>query len=42
MVTCPLHNWDIDLKSGKAKGEDCNCSTTYKTELREDLIFIKI
>jgi len=42
MVTCPLHNWDIDLVSGEAKGEECNCSTTYETKLKNNLIYIKI
>lgn len=42
MVTCPLHNWDIDLNTGEAKGEDCDCTTTYETMIKEDLIYIKI
>ncbi len=42
MVTCPLHNWDIDLESGEAKGEDCECSSIYETKTREDIIYIKI
>ena len=42
MVTCPLHNWDIDLKTGEAKGENCDCTTTYETQIKENLIYIKI
>ncbi|WP_375723560.1 nitrite reductase small subunit NirD [Arcobacter sp. KX21116] len=42
MVTCPLHNWDINLKNGEVKSEDCNCSTIYETQLKDDLIYIKI
>lgn len=42
MVTCPLHNWDINLESGEAKGEDCKCNTTYETQLKDEFIYIKI
>lgn len=42
MVTCPLHNWDIDLKTGIAKGEDCDCTTTYEIMIKEELIYIKL
>lgn len=42
MVTCPLHNWDINLESGEAKGEDCECSTIYETQLKDDFIYVKI
>lgn len=42
MVTCPLHNWDIDLKSGEAKGENCDCTTTYETQIKDELIYINL
>ncbi|MDE2301426.1 MAG: nitrite reductase small subunit NirD [Sphingomonadales bacterium] len=25
VVTCPLHNWNISLKTGEAQGEDRGC-----------------
>lgn len=28
LVTCPLHNWVIDLASGKAQGADEGCVAT--------------
>jgi nitrite reductase (NADH) small subunit len=28
VVTCPLHNWNISLKSGEALGEDKGCVPT--------------
>ena len=41
-VTCPLHNWVIDLRSGKARGADEGCVTTYPVELREgDVIYVQ-
>jgi len=41
-VTCPLHNWVIDLETGEAKGENCSCNNTYETKITEELIYIKI
>ena len=32
-VTCPLHDWVIDLKSGAATGADEGCTTTFKTRI---------
>jgi nitrite reductase (NADH) small subunit len=26
VVTCPLHNWNVDLKSGEALGNDSGCT----------------
>lgn len=28
-VTCPLHDWIIDLKSGHATGVDTGCTATF-------------
>jgi nitrite reductase (NADH) small subunit len=28
VVTCPLHSWNISLKSGEAQGEDKGCVPT--------------
>jgi nitrite reductase (NADH) small subunit len=28
-VTCPLHNWVIDLASGEATGPDTGCTHSY-------------
>ncbi|WP_339852085.1 nitrite reductase small subunit NirD [uncultured Nisaea sp.] len=33
-VTCPLHNWVIDLQTGGAMGADQGCVRTY--EVRKD------
>lgn len=33
-VTCPLHNWVIDLQTGDAMGADQGCVRTY--EVRKD------
>jgi nitrite reductase (NADH) small subunit len=41
-ITCPMHNWVIDLPSGEALGEDCGCTQTYETKIENDLIYIKL
>src|SRR5690606_3924036 len=34
-VHCPLHDWKIDLRSGKVQDPDEGCVTTFKTEVDE-------
>ncbi|VAW60592.1 Nitrite reductase [NAD(P)H] small subunit [hydrothermal vent metagenome] len=41
-VTCPLHNWRIDLNSGKALGLDEGCTGHYATKVESGSIFIEI
>ena len=31
-VTCPLHNWDISLRDGRAKGEDANAVQRFSVK----------
>lgn len=40
-VTCPLHNWIIDLQTGQARGADEGCVRTYPVELRSGRVFVK-
>lgn len=35
-VTCPLHNWVIDLASGEAQGADKGSVQTFPVEVRDD------
>jgi len=39
-VTCPLHNWKIDLASGEALGPDEGCTNTYSTKVENGMVFI--
>jgi nitrite reductase (NADH) small subunit len=39
-VTCPLHNWKIDLDSGKAKAPDEGCSRSYPVRVENGRIFL--
>lgn len=41
-VTCPLHNWVIDLDSGEAQGNDCGCTTTYETKIENEMVYVKL
>lgn len=41
-VTCPLHNWDIDLKTGEVQGNDCGCTKTYESKIENQNLFINI
>ena len=40
-VTCPLHNWKIDLASGEALGADEGCTNTFAAKVENDLVFIE-
>ena len=39
-VTCPLHNWVIDLESGQAKAPDEGRVRTFPVEVRGGMILI--
>ena len=39
-VTCPLHNWEIDLKTGLTLGNDKGCTRIYETRIEEGIIYI--
>lgn len=40
-VTCPLHNWKIDLASGEAMGADEGCVNTFNTKIENGMVFIQ-
>lgn len=41
-VTCPLHNWVINLEDGQAQGNDEGCTNTYETKVEDNFIYIKL
>ena len=41
-VTCPLHNWVIDLDSGEALGNDHGCSKTFTTIINDGIVSINL
>jgi nitrite reductase (NADH) small subunit len=41
-VTCPLHDWVIDLKSGNAVGVDVGCTPTFATRIDDGRVSIDV
>ena len=41
-VTCPLHNWDIDLETGIAKDEEADCVTRYELKVEDNIVYLNI
>lgn len=41
VVTCPLHNWDIDLASGEALGNDHGCTSVYQTKIEDGIVYLQ-
>lgn len=41
-VTCPLHNWNIDLSNGEAVAPDEGCAASYPVKLEDGKIFLSL
>ena len=41
-VTCPLHNWKIDLESGEALGADEGCTSVFQTKVENGMVFLSL
>lgn len=41
-VTCPLHNFVIDLPSGRARGADEGCVKTFPVEVRDGRVIVDV
>ena len=41
-VTCPLHNWKIDLASGEALGPDEGCTNVFSTKVENGMVFLAL
>ena len=39
-VTCPLHNWKIDLASGQALGPDEGCTNVFPVKVENGMVYI--
>jgi len=39
-VTCPLHNWKIDLASGEAKAPDQGCTRSYPVKVKDGRVYL--
>lgn len=41
-VTCPLHNWKIDLATGEALGPDEGCTNTFPAKVEAGKVFLQL
>ena len=41
-VTCPLHNWVIDLATGEAVAPDVGCVKTYDVRLSGSDLYLRV
>ena len=41
-VTCPLHNWKIDLASGDALAPDEGCTNTFETKVEDNSVYFRL
>jgi nitrite reductase (NADH) small subunit len=41
-VTCPLHDWVIDLKTGQATGADEGATPTFNVRVQEGRIALEL
>ncbi len=41
-VTCPLHNWTLDLASGRAVGADEGCAASFPVKLEDGELFLAL
>ncbi len=39
-VTCPLHNWKIDLATGHALGADEGCTNRFEIKIEEGIVYL--
>ena len=42
VVTCPLHNWNIELDTGNAKSPDEGCAGRYDVKVENGQIFLSL
>lgn len=41
-VTCPLHNWVLELEDGKAVAPDEGCAAKYPVKVEQGIIFLAL
>ena len=39
-ITCPLHNWVLELESGQAVAPDVGCATRYPLRVENDRLWL--
>ncbi len=41
-VTCPLHNWKIELKSGEVVAPDEGCAASFPTRIENGIVYLSL
>ena len=41
-VTCPLHNWKIELESGEAVAPDVGCAAKYEVKVEDGVVYLAL
>ncbi|HEY8519285.1 MAG TPA: nitrite reductase small subunit NirD [Gammaproteobacteria bacterium] len=41
-VTCPLHDWVIDLATGEAMGADVGCTATFRVRIEHGRVLVEV
>lgn len=41
-VTCPLHNWNIELETGEVVAPDEGCAASFPVKLEEGVVFLSL
>ncbi len=41
-VTCPLHDWVIDLATGKAAAPDIGCTQSYQVKIENGMVMLAL
>ncbi len=41
-VTCPLHNWNIELESGEAVAPDEGCAASYPVKVEAGIVYLSL
>ncbi len=42
VVTCPLHNWNIDLETGEAQAPDEGCTGRYEVKVEDGTVYVAL
>jgi len=41
-VTCPLHNWNIELASGEAVAPDEGCAASFPVKVEKGTVYLSV
>lgn len=41
-VTCPLHNWKIDLETGEALAPDEGCTNVFSVKVENGTVYLQV